>query len=117
MPEESAYKSMFKDKTAEILLSPRSFVSVLNSSKISSNEHLANLLAGASFDAKNRSMAKVYYTVHDYQYNSNYWIYNFNHFYSWNGCSNQAAAISMNGTAEVRKLFLLFLIFCIHGWD
>lgn len=101
-PPNSAYHFILDDETTKILMSPRSYVTVLNSSKVSSDEELARLLQGADFDSNNRSTAKVYYTVHEYQYDGNYWIFNFNHFYSWNGCSNQAAAISMNGTAEVR---------------
>ena len=103
-PPGSAYDFILENETTEILLTPRTFVTVLNSSKVGNDEELAAILAGEPFDSANRSTANLYYTVVDYDQNENYWVYNFNHFYSWNGCSNQAIALSINGTKEVRYI-------------
>jgi hypothetical protein len=86
----SAWDFMFSSPIDSILLTPRSYVTVLNSSKVTPEERAA-ILAGAPFDSANRSTAKVHYTVVDADVDPNYWVYNFIQFYSWNGCSNQVS--------------------------
>ena len=101
-PPGSAYDFILEDEAIESLMSPRTYRSVLQSSNVASEEERAQILRGAPFDSSNRSTAPIYFTVNNYDDNNNYWVYNFNHFYSWNGCSNQALAISINGSSDVR---------------
>ena len=80
----SSYDFMFDTPLNEILLGPRTFISLLNSTKLTTEEK-NRLIAGAPFDANNHSTAKVFYTVYDYD--DAFWMYSFNLYYSWNGRS------------------------------
>lgn len=73
-PATSTYGFIMNENVTEIMLSPRTFVTLLNSTKLS-KEEFDSLLAGAPFDEKNQSTAKVYFTVEDY--NDALWSYNF----------------------------------------
>jgi len=53
-----------------------------------SDEEREALISGAPFDANGHSTADIYYTVSDYD-DGRFWLYNFDIFFSWNGCSNQ----------------------------
>lgn len=46
--------------------------------------------AGTAFDASGKSTATVYFTVQEYA--DDYWLYNYQLFFGWNGCSSQAYA-------------------------
>lgn len=56
-------------------------------------------LSGAPFDDTGASTADIYYTVQEYD--GNYWLYNFDLFFSWNGCSNQEFVL---GSQHLRYL-------------
>lgn len=47
----------------------------------------AGVLSGAPFDDSGASSANVYYTLQEYD--KDFWLYNFDLFFPWNGCSNQ----------------------------
>jgi hypothetical protein len=99
-PAESAFEYALRSNVTEPLLLPRSFVSLLNSSKLDEAQRAA-LIAGAPFDAAGDSAARVHYTVANLTGNEAYWVYNFNLFYAWNGCSSQAIALGIDGAATV----------------
>lgn len=99
----STFNYVVENRTNEALLGPKTFASILNSTKLTQEERNA-ILAGAPFDADGRSTGKIFYTVMDYS--DSLWLYNFNLFYSWNGCSNQAVALSFNGTEDVQQYLM-----------
>eukprot|EP00889_Picochlorum_renovo_P004074 jgi/Picre1/31104/NNA_006459.t1 len=99
----STYNYILANMTNEALLGPKTFASILNSTKLTQEERNA-ILAGAPFDANGKSTGKIFYTVTDYS--DSLWLYNFNLFYSWNGCSNQAVALSFNGTEDVQQYLM-----------
>ena len=53
-----------------------------------SDEARDAFISGAPFDSNGHSTADIYYTVSDYD-GGRFWLYNFDLFFSWNGCSNQ----------------------------
>lgn len=63
-------------------MSPQTYVTVINNTMLSEEER-ERIIEGAPFDSKNRSTAKVAYTVDEYA--ENYFLYNFNLYYSRNG--------------------------------
>lgn len=99
----STYNYVLANATNKALLGPKTFASILNSTTLTQVERDA-ILAGAPFDADGKSTGKVFYTVTDYS--DSLWLYNFNLFYSWNGCSNQAVALSFNGTEDVQQYLM-----------
>ncbi|KAI8107160.1 hypothetical protein M9434_001805 [Picochlorum sp. BPE23] len=99
----STYNYVVANTTNKELLGPKTFASILNSTKLTQEERDA-ILAGAPFDANGKSTGKIFYTVTDYS--DSLWLYNFNLFYSWNGCSNQAVALSFNGTEDVQQYLM-----------
>lgn len=90
----------------------QTFVSLLNSTT-ASNDMKKELLAGAPFDAQNRSTARVFYTVSEQP--GNLWLFNFNLYYSYNGCSNQALSLALNQSADV--LNVIACPFGVHESD
>ena len=98
----STYNYVVANMTNRDLLGPRSFASVLNSTKLTPEEQ-TRILAGAPF-VDGKSTAKIFYTVTDYS--DSLWLYNYNLYYSWNGCSNQAVALSFNGTDDVQNYIM-----------
>mmetsp|Transcript_4438 Transcript_4438/g.28282 ORF Transcript_4438/g.28282 Transcript_4438/m.28282 type:complete len:661 (-) Transcript_4438:2056-4038(-) len=95
-----------------VLLLPRSFATILNSTKLN-EEEISTLLAGAPFDEDGHSQANIYYTVEDLD--EHLWLYNFNLYYSWNGCSNQEFAINADG--EIERLQYLMCPTGVHESD
>lgn len=95
-----------------VLLLPRSFATILNSTKLN-EEEVNTLLAGAPFDENGHSQANIYYTVEDLD--EHLWLYNFNLYYSWNGCSNQEFAINADG--EIERLQYLMCPTGVHESD
>jgi hypothetical protein len=98
----STFNYILSSPGNQALFGSRTFRSILNSTALA---QVDALLAGAPFDARNLSAARVHYTVSDYGEGQS-WLYNFNLFYSWNGCSNQALAVSADGRAAVREYLL-----------
>lgn len=94
----STYNYIDANTTNRDLLGPKSFASVLNSTKLTPQEQ-ERILKGAPF-VDGKSTGKIFYTVTDYS--DSLWLYNYNLYYSWNGCSNQAVALSFNGTTDVK---------------
>ncbi|KAK9811226.1 hypothetical protein WJX72_000256 [[Myrmecia] bisecta] len=68
---------------------PKSYITVLGTP----NE--TAVLAGAPFDGQGRSTAKVFYNIVDS--GTGAWIYNYNLFYSYNGCGNMELSLAFNG--------------------
>ena len=99
----STFNFIEANQTNKALLGPKTFASLLNSTKITKQERQA-LLDGAPFDADGRSTAPLYYTVEDYS--DSLWLYNFNFFYSWNGCSNQIVSLSFNGSLDTERYIM-----------
>lgn len=95
-----------------VLLLPRSFATILNSTKLNEKD-INTLLAGAPFDENGHSQANIYYTVEDLD--EHLWLYNFNLYYSWNGCSNQEFAINADG--EIERLQYLMCPTGVHESD
>eukprot|EP00890_Picochlorum_soloecismus_P004787 jgi/Picsp_1/5309/NSC_02670-R1_vacuolar protein sorting-associated protein len=56
-----------------------------------SDEERDSIIAGASFSEDGGSSADIYYTVENYD--GRFWLYNYDIFYSWNGCSNQELSL------------------------
>lgn len=98
----SSFNFIEANQTNENLLGPRTFASLLNSTKLTDKER-DDILAGAPFE-DGKSTATLFYTVEDYD--ESLWLYNFNFFYSWNGCSNQAVGLSFNGTLDVSNYIM-----------
>lgn len=94
----STYGFMFDTDATELLFEPRTFATIANNSELTQPQKDA-IIKGAPLDAHNVSTAPVYYTVTEL--NNGTWYYNYNLYYSWNGCSNQAMAISINGSHDV----------------
>jgi len=99
----SSFNFIEANQTNRALLGPKTFASLLNSTKIP-NQERQTLLDGAPFDADGRSTAPLYYTVEDYS--DSLWLYNFNFFYSWNGCSNQIVSLSFNGSLDTERYIM-----------
>ena len=78
----STYDYIYDTLSTYLLMSPQSYLTVVNNTELSEEER-QKIIGGASFDANNQSTAKVAYTVVDYA--DNYFLYNFNLFYPWNG--------------------------------
>ena len=78
----STYDFIYDSLDTYILLTPHTYVTVINNTNLSEEEK-TNILAGAPFDSKNHSTAQVTFTVYDYE--ESYFMYNFNLYYSWNG--------------------------------
>eukprot|EP00963_Diacronema_lutheri_P002546 scaffold177_cov334-Pavlova_lutheri.AAC.49 len=95
-----------------LMLLPRSYVTILNSTKLIEAE-MNEILAGAPFDENGQSQANIYYTVEDL--GEDLWLYNFNLYYSWNGCSNQEFVI--NADEEVERLQYLMCPTGVHESD
>lgn len=57
------------------------------------------VLSGAPFDETGASTADVYYTVQEYD--GDFWLFNFDLFFGWNGCSNQEFVL---GSQQLRYL-------------
>lgn len=70
----------------------RSFRSLVNATGISEAEK-AQLLAGAGFNEQGHSLADVFYTVAEVD--SGTWLFSYNLYYSWNGCSNEVRAVGL----------------------
>jgi len=102
-PANSSFDFILENQVNYLMLSPKTFVSILNSTNLTESERDA-LIAGAPFDARNESTARIFYTVADYD--ESFWYYNFILFYSWNGCSNQAVAFGANGTNVVSNYLM-----------
>jgi hypothetical protein len=98
----STYNYIVANMTNRDLLGPKTFASVLNSTKLTPEEQ-KRILAGAPF-VDGKSTAKIFYTVTDYS--DSLWMYNYNLYYSWNGCSNQAVSLSFNGTDDVQAYIM-----------
>ena len=98
----STYNYIVANVTNRDLLGPKSFATILNSTTLTEEEQ-AEILAGAPF-VDGKSTAKIFYTVTNY--NESLWMYNYNLYYSWNGCSNQAVALSFNGTVDVKPYIM-----------
>lgn len=94
----STYNYVVANLTNQDLLGPKTFTSVLNSTKLTPQEQ-KRILEGAPF-VDGKSTGKVFYTVTDYS--DSLWLYNYNLYYSWNGCSNQAVSLTFNGTNDVQ---------------
>ena len=95
----SSYNFIVANQTNRDLLGPRTFATLLNSTSDTEVARREKVLAGAPF-VDGKSTADMFYTVTDYS--DSLWMYNFNLFYSWNGCSNQNVALSFNGTTDVQ---------------
>jgi hypothetical protein len=98
----STYNYIVANETNRDLLGPKSFATILNSTTLTDEEQ-SEILAGAPF-VDGKSTAKIFYTVTNY--NESLWMYNYNLFYSWNGCSNQAVALSFNGSTDVQPYIM-----------
>ncbi|KAL4419239.1 hypothetical protein ABPG77_001177 [Micractinium sp. CCAP 211/92] len=103
---ESIFAWFTRSSVDEVMFQPRSFRSVLNSTRLTAEQQDA-VLAGAPYVA-NRSTAKVMFTVDEVysdgartQQVPGLWVFSYNLYYSWNGCSNQDIAISLNGEQQV----------------
>ena len=94
------------------LLLPRSFVSLLNSTQLSEEER-SNLLKCAPFDENGLSTANVYYTVADFS--PSLWLFTYHLYYAWNGCSNQAFVLNLDG--ELQQLDYLMCPTGVHESD
>ena len=99
----SSYDYVVANDTNMGLLGPKTFITLLNSTSLTQSE-LQGVLSGQPFDEYNRSTAKIYYTVTDY--GDSLWLYNYNFFYSWNGCSNQAVALTFNGSVDTQNYIM-----------
>ena len=95
----STYNFILANQTNRDLLGPRTFATLLNATSDTDAARRERVLLGAPF-VDGKSTADVFYTVTDYS--DSLWMYNFNLFYSWNGCSNQNVALSFNGTTDVQ---------------
>lgn len=94
----STFDFMFDDMESFLLFSPKSYVTVINNTKLT-RDQIDSIYKGAPFDANNHSTARVSFSVKDYE--GNYFVYNYNLFYSWNGCSNQAISLNIDGTRNI----------------
>jgi hypothetical protein len=94
----STYNFIVANQTNRDLLGPRTFATLLNGTS-STDAEREQVLFGAPF-VDGKSTADMFYTVTDYS--DSLWMYNFNLYYSWNGCSNQNVALSFNGTTDVQ---------------
>ena len=94
------------------LLLPRSFVSLLNSTQLS-EEEIDQLLVGAPFDENGLSTANVYYTVAEFS--PSLWLFTYHLYYAWNGCSNQAFVLNLDG--ELQQLDYLMCPTGVHESD
>ncbi|KAL4529574.1 hypothetical protein Ndes2437B_g08852 [Nannochloris sp. 'desiccata'] len=98
----STFDFMFDDMESFLLFSPKSYVTVINNTKLT-RDQIDSIYKGAPFDANNHSTARVSFSVKDYE--GNYFVYNYNLFYSWNGCSNQAISLNIDGTTKYHRLY------------
>ena len=64
----------------------REYRTLIGSTGVSDQER-EDIIAGAPFSEDGKSSADIYYTVESYD--GRFWLYNYDIFYSWNGCSNQ----------------------------
>jgi hypothetical protein len=106
LPEDNSTYSTVQgiaEGVQSTLLLPRSFVTLLNSTKLTDTER-EELLAGAPFDENNESTANVFFTVTDIS--DSLWMFNYNLYYSWNGCSNQEFVVSIEGQVEQLKYLM-----------
>jgi hypothetical protein len=99
----STFDFMFDDTDKFLLHSPKSYITVLNNTNLNQTQ-IDAIYKGATFDSKNRSTARVAFTVHDYD--GNYFVYNYNFFYSWNGCSNQVISINIDGERNISNYLM-----------
>lgn len=99
----STYDFIYDSLDTYILLTPHTYVTVINNTNLSEEEK-TNILAGAPFDSKNHSTAQVTFTVYDYE--ESYFMYNFNLYYSWNGCSNQAISLNFDGDRNITNYLM-----------
>jgi hypothetical protein len=99
----SSYNYIVSNQTNRDLLGPKTFATLLNSSTTTEEAARSNALAGAPF-VDGKSTADMFYTVTDYS--DSLWLYNFNLFYAWNGCSNQAVSLSFNGTTDTQEYLM-----------
>jgi len=95
----SSYNYVVANQTNFDLLGPKTFATLLNSTTDTEAARREKVLEGAPF-VDGKSTADMFYTVTDYS--DSLWLYNYNLFYSWNGCSNQNVALSFNGTTDTQ---------------
>jgi hypothetical protein len=101
--ENSTFDFIFNDIKSFLLFSPKSYVTVINNTKLT-QEQIDSIYKGAPFDANNHSTARVSFSVNDYQ--GNFFVYNYNLFYSWNGCSNQAISLNIDGVRNITNYIM-----------
>ncbi|KAL4853606.1 hypothetical protein ACK3TF_005436 [Chlorella vulgaris] len=110
---ESIFSWHSETMVDELMFMPRSFASLINSTLITEEER-ADIVGGAPFE-DGLSTARLFYSVAPV-YDSRgpgrgqpvpgLWMYTYHIFYSWNGCSNQDFALSLNGTRNVVQYLL-----------
>ena len=80
-------------------------VSVIQNGALSM-EKKRSLIAGAAFDEQGRSTSKMTYSFFEEQ-GGDAWVFAFHPFYAWNGCSNQAFAMTVSNTVtDVEEFYL-----------
>jgi hypothetical protein len=99
----STFDFMFQDMESFLLYSPKSYATVINNTNLNQTQ-IEAIYRGAPFDANNHSTARVAFSVDEYD--GNYFVYNYNLFYPWNGCSNQAISLNINGQRNITNYIM-----------
>lgn len=99
-PPDATFKKFISSSPDNFMLgTPQTYLSVQANTSLSDAAR-AQIIAGAAFDAQNRSTARVAFTVAPYNASGSFFVYTYHLFYALGGCSNQDIVVNLNGNRQ-----------------